>query len=72
MTGIKLDNKACESLESIFRRIRFEVVDFENCGLEEEVSILYYIILYYIILYYIILYYILLYYIILYYIIYYV
>jgi len=36
LKGIKLDNKACESLESIFRRIRFEVVDFENCGLEEE------------------------------------
>ena len=36
--GTRLDNKACEALEAIFRRIRFEVIDFENCGLEEEVS----------------------------------
>eukprot|EP00794_Sanderia_malayensis_P020434 gene20434-22449_t len=36
LKGVKLDSKACESLEAIFRRIRFEVIDFENCGLEEE------------------------------------
>ena len=35
--GTKMDTKACESLESIFKRIQFEVLDIENCSLEEEV-----------------------------------
>eukprot|EP00112_Aurelia_sp_Birch-Aquarium-sp1_P022404 Seg630.7 transcript_id=Seg630.7/GoldUCD/mRNA.D3Y31 product="Protein phosphatase 1 regulatory subunit 37" protein_id=Seg630.7/GoldUCD/D3Y31 len=36
LKGVKLDNRSCEALEAIFRRVRFEVIDFENCGLEEE------------------------------------
>ena len=35
--GVKLDSKSCEALEAVFKRVRFEVIDFENCGLEEEV-----------------------------------
>eukprot|EP00795_Rhopilema_esculentum_P003073 gene3073-1358_t len=36
LKGVKLDSKSCEALEAVFKRVRFEVIDFENCGLEEE------------------------------------
>lgn len=36
--GEKLDYKACEALEEIFKRVQFKVVDLEQTSLDEDVS----------------------------------
>jgi len=36
--GEKLDYKSCESLEEIFKRVQFKVVDLEQTNLDEDVS----------------------------------
>ncbi len=37
--GEKLDYKSCESLEEIFKRVQFKVVDLEQTNLDEDVSV---------------------------------
>lgn len=37
--GVKLDNKGCEALEEIFRRVRTKTLDVENTNLEDDVRI---------------------------------
>ena len=37
-TGEKMDTKHCETLEEVFRRVQFRLVDLEGTHLEEEVS----------------------------------
>ncbi|XP_065662267.1 uncharacterized protein LOC100213531 isoform X3 [Hydra vulgaris] len=36
LRGSRLDNKSCEALETIFKRVQYENLDIENCSLEEE------------------------------------
>lgn len=36
--GEKLDYKACEALEEIFKRVQFKIVDLEQTSLDEDVS----------------------------------
>lgn len=36
--GEKLDYKACEALEEIFKRLQFRIVDLEQTSLDEDVS----------------------------------
>lgn len=36
--GEKLDYKACEALEEVFKRLQFKVVDLEQTNLDEDVS----------------------------------
>lgn len=38
LIGEKLDYKSCESLEEIFKRVQFKVVDLEQTNLDEDVS----------------------------------
>ncbi len=40
--GEKLDYKSCESLEEIFKRVQFKVVDLEQTNLDEDVSVFHY------------------------------
>uniref|UniRef100_A0A673GT99 Protein phosphatase 1 regulatory subunit 37 n=1 Tax=Sinocyclocheilus rhinocerous TaxID=307959 RepID=A0A673GT99_9TELE len=40
LKGEKLDYKSCESLEEIFKRVQFKVLDLEQTNLDEDVSIL--------------------------------
>lgn len=37
-SGEKLDHKACEALEEIFKRVQFKMVDLEQTNLDEDVS----------------------------------
>lgn len=37
--GEKLDYKACESLEEVFKRVQFKVVDLEQTNLDEDVCL---------------------------------
>lgn len=37
--GEKLDYKACESLEEVFKRVQFKVVDLEQTSLDEDVRL---------------------------------
>lgn len=39
LPGEKLDYKACEALEEVFKRLQFKVVDLEQTNLDEDVSI---------------------------------
>lgn len=36
--GEKLDYRSCESLEEVFKRVQFKVVDLEQTNLDEDVS----------------------------------
>lgn len=36
--GEKLDYRACEALEEVFKRLQFKVVDLEQTNLDEDVS----------------------------------
>lgn len=36
--GEKLDYRACEALEEVFKRLQFKVVDLEQTSLDEDVS----------------------------------
>lgn len=38
--GEKLDYKACEALEEIFKRVQFKIVDLEQTSLDEDVRLL--------------------------------
>ncbi|NXA24311.1 PPR37 phosphatase, partial [Ibidorhyncha struthersii] len=38
LKGEKLDYKACEALEEIFKRVQFKIVDLEQTSLDEDVS----------------------------------
>ncbi|KAG9342130.1 hypothetical protein JZ751_017130 [Albula glossodonta] len=38
--GEKLDYRACEALEEVFKRVQFKVVDLEQTNLDEDVSLL--------------------------------
>lgn len=38
LPGEKLDYKACEALEEVFKRLQFKVVDLEQTNLDEDVS----------------------------------
>lgn len=38
LKGEKLDSKACEALEEVFKRLQFKVVDLEQTNLDEDVS----------------------------------
>lgn len=38
LLGEKLDYKACEALEEVFKRLQFRVVDLEQTSLDEDVS----------------------------------
>uniref|UniRef100_A0A673GTA8 Protein phosphatase 1 regulatory subunit 37 n=1 Tax=Sinocyclocheilus rhinocerous TaxID=307959 RepID=A0A673GTA8_9TELE len=40
LKGEKLDYKSCESLEEIFKRVQFKVLDLEQTNLDEDVSLL--------------------------------
>lgn len=37
-SGEKLDYRACEALEEVFKRLQFKVVDLEQTNLDEDVS----------------------------------
>uniref|UniRef100_A0A6Q2WX78 Protein phosphatase 1 regulatory subunit 37 n=1 Tax=Esox lucius TaxID=8010 RepID=A0A6Q2WX78_ESOLU len=39
LKGEKLDYKACESLEEVFKRVQFKVVDLEQTNLDEDVGL---------------------------------
>ncbi|MBN3289636.1 PPR37 phosphatase, partial [Polypterus senegalus] len=43
LKGEKLDYKACEALEEIFKRVQFKVVDLEQTSLDEDTNCLQYL-----------------------------
>lgn len=38
LPGERLDYRACEALEEVFKRLQFKVVDLEQTNLDEDVS----------------------------------